>query len=79
MDPSTYVFTLSSSFRGDTEGKKAMSILLHGDAAFAGQAGVHSHQIFFTTFILFLSQRTKKFKFLSFPDPKLLISDPSVN
>ena len=24
-------------FRGDTEGKKAMSVLLHGDAAFAGQ------------------------------------------
>ena len=24
-------------YRGDTEGKKAMSVLLHGDAAFAGE------------------------------------------
>ena len=24
--------------RGDTEGKKAMSVLLHGDAAFAGES-----------------------------------------
>ena len=28
-------------YRGDTEGKKAMSILLHGDAAFAGQGVVY--------------------------------------
>ena len=28
-------------YRGDTEGKKAMSILLHGDAAFAGQSVVY--------------------------------------
>ena len=24
-------------YRGDTEGKKAMGMILHGDAAFAGQ------------------------------------------
>jgi len=28
-------------YRGDTEGKKAMSLLLHGDAAFAGQGVVY--------------------------------------
>ena len=28
-------------YRGDTEGKKAMSVLLHGDAAFAGQGVVY--------------------------------------
>jgi len=28
-------------YRGDTEGKKAMSVLLHGDAAFAGQGIVY--------------------------------------
>jgi len=28
-------------YKGDTEGKKAMSILLHGDAAFAGQGVVY--------------------------------------
>merc|ERR1712212_797293 len=28
-------------YRGDTEGKKAMSMLLHGDAAFAGQGVVY--------------------------------------
>ena len=28
-------------YRGDSEGKKAMSILLHGDAAFAGQGVVY--------------------------------------
>ncbi len=28
-------------YRGDTEGKKVMSILLHGDAAFAGQGVVY--------------------------------------
>jgi len=28
-------------YRGDTEGKKALSILLHGDAAFAGQGVVY--------------------------------------
>jgi 2-oxoglutarate dehydrogenase E1 component len=28
-------------YRGDTEGKKAMSLLLHGDAAFAGQGIVY--------------------------------------
>ena len=29
------------NFLGDSEGKKAMSILLHGDAAFAGQGVVY--------------------------------------
>jgi len=28
-------------YRGDTEGKKAMSVILHGDAAFAGQGVVY--------------------------------------
>ncbi len=31
-------------YRGDQEGKKVMSILLHGDAAFSGQVIVERHQ-----------------------------------
>ena len=34
-------FEIISLYRGDSEGKKVMSILLHGDAAFAGQGVVY--------------------------------------
>ncbi|KAH7978428.1 hypothetical protein HPB49_005490 [Dermacentor silvarum] len=42
VDPVVQGKTRAEQFyRGDTQGKKVMSILLHGDAAFAGQGVVY--------------------------------------
>ena len=42
VDPVVQGKTRAEQFyRGDTEGKEVMSILLHGDAAFAGQGVVY--------------------------------------